>query len=970
MKTLAIWLPEAFALEDFERAIGVLSKIGAVNASINEEKQLLTIECEALLDDCLKALHAEGIHAHDAKDRSSAHEETHHDHAHCDCDHDHSHEHSHDHCHCHDHHHYEAVPMPRDLVVDAEPGVTTLYVADMCCAVEGNQAADALKKLPEVESVTFNTLNRTVSVKHRFDSPDPLLAALLKAGLKAQLPPSVKTDSASQAPTVFYIADMCCAVEGNQAVDALKKIPGVTDVSFNTMNRTVSVKHNLDDVAALLKALAEAGLEAKLVKNAEAQKKRYRFFVEDMDTEVEAGLVRKALEVLQLEELQINTQTRTVSAVMLATQKRNLLDLISSAGFKASEQKDGEVSQAHKLPWKRLGVAGAFAFASEVVEFASINEYLCMGLALIAILLSGLDTYRRGLLALKNLNFNMNALMSVAVTGAALIGHWPEAAMVMVLFEVSEAIETLSIDRAHRAIRDVLSLTPEEATFVDEEGKARKMDVADIAVGDEIRVMPGERIALDGIVVSGASSVNQSGITGESLPVEKTKGDKVYGGTLNQTGELVIQVTSDSRHGIAAKMIEAVEAANQHKAPTERFVDVFARYYTPSVFALALLTAILPPLLTGADWMQWVYRGLVLLVIACPCALVISTPVTVVSGLAVAARLGLVVKGGAYLEEARKLKWFALDKTGTITEGKPKVVEVKALGLNDENRLLEMAASLAVRSNHPVSLAIARYAREKNIEPIDVESFSTVVGAGTSGLIDGAHVEMVNVRAYAKKHSVDSEIVQAIEDLEHQGMSVVLIADFFGPMGYIAVSDTLRADSRKSIQALKDLGVTPVLLTGDNEDSARHMAQAVGIDVVRSQMLPQDKLKAIEELQKEGPIAMVGDGINDAPALARANIGFAMGRQGSDIAIDAADVALMDDDIGKLPTFIKLSRLTHNRLVQNITFALGIKAIFMILTFLGMATMWMAVFADIGTCLIVVAWGLSLLRVSGKLAKE
>ena len=484
MKTLAIWLPEAFALEDFERAIGVLSKIGAVNASINEEKQLLTIECEALLDDCLKALHAEGIHAHDAKDRSSAHEETHHDHAHCDCDHDHSHEHSHDHCHCHDHHHYEAVPMPRDLVVDAEPGVTTLYVADMCCAVEGNQAADALKKLPEVESVTFNTLNRTVSVKHRFDSPDPLLAALLKAGLKAQLPPSVKTDSASQAPTVFYIADMCCAVEGNQAVDALKKIPGVTDVSFNTMNRTVSVKHNLDDVAALLKALAEAGLEAKLVKNAEAQKKRYRFFVEDMDTEVEAGLVRKALEVLQLEELQINTQTHTVSAVMLATQKRNLLDLISSAGFKASEQKDGEVSQAHKLPWKRLGVAGAFAFASEVVEFASINEYLCMGLALIAILLSGLDTYRRGLLALKNLNFNMNALMSVAVTGAALIGHWPEAAMVMVLFEVSEAIETLSIDRAHRAIRDVLSLTPEEATFVDEEGKARKMDVADIAVGD------------------------------------------------------------------------------------------------------------------------------------------------------------------------------------------------------------------------------------------------------------------------------------------------------------------------------------------------------------------------------------------------------------------------------------------------------------------------------------------------------
>ena len=902
-----------------------------------------------------------------------------------------------------------------------------LYIQDMCCAVEGNQAVDALKDIAGVNQVTFNTLRREVHVQSDNVEIKELLAALDKVGLKAEVLETDEDESHEQAHshehhsehghcacghdhhdhdhhhehcgcghkhdhphevlempddltaeqdkglTTLYIAEMCCAVEGQQAVDALKKLQAVEEVTFNTLKRTVTVNHHLEDVRTLVDTLKAAGLSAQIppATSKPSGKRRIRFSVEGLDNDVAERLVRKSLEVLELEDLQVDLQTHRISALMPSTKKRDVIDLVAQAGFKAQEFKSGAKNEGNQLPWTRLGIAGVFALGSEIVEFGGFNEYVGITCAVIAIVLAGLDTYRRGLLALTHFNFNMNALMSVAVTGAVILGHWPEAAMVMVLFEVSEAIETLSIDRAHRAINEVLNLTPEEANVIDNQGRAQKLDVADIVVGDEIRVMPGERIALDGVVVSGQSSVNQSGITGESIPVEKSAGDEVFGGTLNQTGELVIRVTSDAKHGIAAKMLEAVEAANQNKAPTERFVDVFARYYTPSVFAAAIAVALVPPLVLGLAWTEWIYRALVLLVIACPCALVISTPVTVVSGLAVAARLGLVVKGGAYLEEARKLKFVALDKTGTITEGKPRVVAMQALNGTTSQALLEMATSLAERSNHPVSLAIARYGAENGAQLFDVEDFYTEVGAGTVGTINGTQMRLFNQKAFIKSGGfLDKETIDEITRYENEGCSVVVIGDKFGALGFLAVADTLRPQSQKAIADLKALGVTPVLITGDNNKTAQHMAKAVGIEVVRSEMMPQDKLGEIESLQKKGPVAMVGDGINDAPALARADIGFAMGRQGSDIAVDAADVALMEDDIGKIPTFVKLSRLTHNRLVQNITFALGVKFIFMILTFMGLSTMWMAVFADIGTCLIVVAWGLSLLSVTNRLKND
>ena len=767
---------------------------------------------------------------------------------------------------------------------------------------------------------------------------------------------------------ILHIAELCCAVEGDQAVRALKALPNVTAVSYNTLNRTVTVGHAYDDEGVIIETLAKAGLAATVQKD-ETGPRRVRWRVKELDCDVEAGEIRRALEGLALKESFVDPRLHVVTAVVDEEEALRVESAIRRLGYTPERIREAQkiLEEAPVIPWTKFGIAGAFALVSEACHWFEWPEWLGIGCALVAIFLAGLSTYRRGLTALVHFNFNMNALMAVAVTGAVLIGHWPEAAMVMVLFEVSEAIEALSIDRAHRAIKSLLNLTPEKARRVYPDGQTEEVEVSDILVGERIRVAPGESIALDGVVREGQSSVMQAAITGESIPVEKTVGDKVFGGTTNQTGELTIEVTSDSSHGIAAKMIQAVEAANQNKAPMERFVDVFARFYTPSVFALALLTAVLPPLFMGGEWFDWIYRGLVLLVIACPCALVISTPVTVVSGLAVAARLGLIIKGGVYLEEARKLKYVALDKTGTITEGKPEVVGIKVYGLIDEVQMTVLAASLADRSTHPISQAITRYADQQALERFHVDGFVTTPGSGTEGKINGSVIRMLSPRSFGD--DLPADIREDVERFESQGASVVLIADFFGVAGLIAVADRLREKARETIGALKAMGVEPVLITGDNAKTARHMAELAGIDAVHAEMLPQGKLDLIRAMQQEGMVAMVGDGINDAPALAQAHIGVAMAAGGSEIAVDAADVALMDDDVTKVATLMTLSKMTHDRLVQNIVMALGVKFVFMLMTFFGMATMWMAVFADIGICLIVVAWGLALLRAEKSLRR-
>jgi len=534
--------------------------------------------------------------------------------------------------------------------------------------------------------------------------------------------------------------------------------------------------------------------------------------------------------------------------------------------------------------------------------------------------------------------------------------------MVMVLFTIAELIEVKSLDRARNAIKGLLQLAPEMATVQQADGDWREMEAKAVTVDSVVRVKPGERIGLDGEIVRGRSSVNQAPITGESLPVDKVEGDAVFAGTINESGSFDYRVTAAASNTTLARIIHAVEEAQGAKAPTQRFVDQFARVYTPIVFTIAVAVAIVPPLLMGGGWYDWIYKALVLLVIACPCALVISTPVTIVSGLAAAARHGILIKGGVYLEEGRKLAWLALDKTGTITHGKPAQTEFELRAEVDVGHCRRLAASLAGRSDHPVSQAVAKAADADGIARENVEAFEALPGRGVRGLIEGKTYSLGNHRLVHELDRCGPDLEARLEALERQGKTVVMLIDDRQVLALFAVADTVKDSSRVAIAELHQLGVKTVMLTGDNPHTAEAIAQQVGIDQALGNQLPEDKLKAIEDLGTKGVVGMVGDGINDAPALARADIGFAMGAMGTDTAIETADVALMDDDLRKIPAFVRLSQDTHSVLVQNIALALSIKAVFLVLTVMGLSTMWMAVFADMGASLLVVGNGLRLLR--------
>jgi Cd2+/Zn2+-exporting ATPase len=691
------------------------------------------------------------------------------------------------------------------------------------------------------------------------------------------------------------------------------------------------------------------------------------FRIEAMDCPTEQTLIQNKLGKMSgIQKLEFNLINRVLGVWHELPSTDPIREAIGSLGMQADLIEQGADSEtaslpAPKKPWWPLALSGVLAVAAEVIHFTdAAPNWVVAIIALVAILSGGLTTYKKGWIALKNFNLNINALMSIAVTGAVLIGQWPEAAMVMFLFTVAELIEAKSLDRARNAIGGLMQLTPETAT-VQQDGQWLEVEVKQIALGSLVRVKPGERIGLDGEVVSGQSTVDQAPITGESLPVEKTVGDKVFAGTINQAGSLEYTVTAAANNSTLARIIHAVEAAQGARAPTQRFVDSFSKIYTPAVFLLALAVAVIPPLFMGAAWFDWIYRALVLLVVACPCALVISTPVSIVSGLAAAARKGILVKGGVYLEMGHKLDYLALDKTGTITHGKPVQTDYVLLKESFGEKAVAISASLAGRSDHPVSQAIATSARLD--VHLQVESFEALSGRGVKGEVEGRLYHLGNHRLVHEAGLCSPELEARLEALESQGKTVVLLFDETGPLALFAVADTVKDSSREAIAQLHALGVKTVMLTGDNPHTAKAIAAQVGIGQAQGNLLPTDKLQAIEDLYaKHHRVGMVGDGINDAPALARAEIGFAMAAAGTDTAIETADVALMDDDLRKIPAFIRLSRDTSAVLKQNIALALVIKVIFLAVTFAGVATMWMAVFADMGVSLLVVFNGLRLLR--------
>ncbi|RQW38844.1 heavy metal translocating P-type ATPase [Novosphingobium sp. LASN5T] len=686
-----------------------------------------------------------------------------------------------------------------------------------------------------------------------------------------------------------------------------------------------------------------------------------------MDCPTEEALIRKKLGAMdEVQGLEFNLMQRMLTVAYRTGALPAVQAAIRELGMDAEPVEpsgDEEPQTEAAKPWWPYAAGGLAALVAEIMHWSGLPEWTVALVAVLAVAVCGLDTYRKGWIALRHGNLNINALMSIAVTGALLIRQWPEAAMVMVLFAIAELIEAKSLDRARNAIRSLVQLAPDYAAVRQPDGSWSDQPAASVALGAIIRIKPGQRVALDGTITSGHSTLNQAAITGESMPVEKAPGDQVFAGTLNEAGSFEYEVTADAAHSTLARIIEAVESAQGARAPTQRFVDQFARIYTPAVFLVAVAVAIVPPLLLAGNWQDWIYKALVLLVIACPCALVISTPVTIVSGLAAAARRGILIKGGVYLEQGHRLAVLALDKTGTITRGKPALTDTVRFDPDNGIDNLDIATSLAARSDHPVSYAIADAGRKSGIVLLDVTDFAALPGRGVKGRIGGVEYLLGNHRLIHETGVCSLAVEAQLTQLEAQGKSVVVLTDGKQPLILLAVADTIKESSRVAIQALRDLGIETVMLTGDNARTAAAIAQLVGIDKALGDQLPEDKLQAIERYIRDGRyVGMVGDGINDAPALARADIGFAMGAAGSDTAIETADVALMDDDLNKIGRFVRISRMTRTVLVQNITLALGIKAVFLVLTVLGYGTMWMAVFADMGASLLVVANGLRLVR--------
>lgn len=588
-----------------------------------------------------------------------------------------------------------------------------------------------------------------------------------------------------------------------------------------------------------------------------------------------------------------------------------------------------------------------------------------------AILVGGYSLFKIGMKNLFKLDFDMRALMTVAIIGAAIIGEWSEGAVVVILFAISEVLERYSMDKARASIHSLMDIAPKEA-LVRRNEREFLVNVNEIEIGDIMIVKPGEKIAMDGDVVAGFSSVNQAAITGESVPADKNPGDEVFAGTLNGEGLIEVKITKLVADTTIAKIIHLVEEAQAEKAPSQAFVDRFAKYYTPVIILVAFLVAILPPLLFGANWGEWIYQGLAVLVVGCPCALVISTPVSIVTAIGNAAKNGVLIKGGVYLEEMGMLKAIAFDKTGTLTKGIPAVTDYKVLSSYDHNELLSVIAALENKSEHPLAASIVRKAESDNITFKDtvIEEFTSVTGKGIKGTVDRV-TYFIGSPKYLDgiiSTGIPSNINAEISMLQDEGKTVMAVGTASEMLALIAVADEVRESSREVISRLHELGIEKtIMLTGDNSGTAEAIGREAGVSEIESELLPEDKLSFIKELQnKYRKVAMVGDGINDAPALAAATIGVAMAGAGTDTALETADIALMADDLKKLPFTIKLSRQTLRIIKQNITFAIGVKLLALLLVIPGWLTLWIAIFADMGATLIVTLNGLRLLKVKDK----
>lgn len=666
----------------------------------------------------------------------------------------------------------------------------------------------------------------------------------------------------------------------------------------------------------------------------------------------------------------------TIDLREVPVSEQNVLSAIERTGLQAEPWTDAPDKGAEQTFLQRnqrtvlTTISGLFAAIGLIVQFVigggvhSAAPTVAIPFFCIAIFAGLVSVLPKAWRALITMRPDMNLLMSVAVVGAVGIGEWFEGATVAFLFSFSLLLESWSIGRARRAIGALMDLSPPLAHVRVASGQIDDLSPADVAIDSIVIVRPGEKVPLDGVIVQGASGVDQAPITGESVPVEKATGDEVYAGTINGDGLLEIKTSKSADDTTLARIIKMVGDASSKRAPSEQWVERFAAVYTPLVMAAAVAIFLVPPLLFQGLWSEWMYRSLVLLVIACPCALVISTPVSVVASLASAARHGVLVKGGVYIEVPAKLKAIAMDKTGTLTQGTPQVLDIVPIHDHTVEELLVRAAALEINSNHPLARAIVAEARRRNLEFETAEQFVTIQGLGATGLIAGKSYWLGSHRYLEKRGQETDPIHQQLMAMQAAGRTVVVVGNDHHVCGFIALADAIRDESRNAIQQMHAVGIEHVvMLTGDNQGTANAIAAEAGIDEVYAELLPEDKVVAVERLvAKYGQVAMIGDGVNDVPALARASLGLAMGAAGSDAAIETADIALMSDDLSKLPWLIEHSHRTIGIIRQNIGFSLAIKLMFVILTFAGYASLWAAIAADMGASLLVIVNGLRLLR--------
>ncbi|MGE7303218.1 heavy metal translocating P-type ATPase [Priestia megaterium] len=750
-----------------------------------------------------------------------------------------------------------------------------------------------------------------------------------------------------------------CAATIEKSLKTLNDIQHVA-INYNTGKLQVAAA-NESALSLIPNSVERLGFSIEPI---QSNKKMKTYMIEGMDCAACANTIVNHLKTVPaVKDVRVNFSTGKAQ-IEHDNEADDIIKEVSKAGYTATlvtSSRQPAESRHHKGKNGPIIFSGILIALGFIGSHTGIASYMTTVLYAIAMIVSGYKPAKSAYYGIKSRSLDMNVLMTVAALGAAVIGEWLEGATVVWLFALGVALQTRSIEQTRNSIRGLMDLAPSEA-WVKENGQLIKKAAEDISIGSTIVVKPGDRIPLDGEIINGESSINQAPITGESIPVDKVMGDAVYAGTINESGSLEIKVTKLVEDTTIAKIIHLVEEAQEKKAPTQAFVDKFATIYTPIVFILALFIMVIPPLFDGA-WSEWFYKGLELLVVACPCALVISTPVAIVSAIGNAAKNGVLIKGGTFLEKAGAINAIAFDKTGTLTEGKPAVSEVVSLAA-EENQLLAITKTLEDYSNHPIARAIVDYTAEKKVVSLQGSNFKILTGKGVQATIQDTVYYAGNAKLFSDLGTPLTHCWSQIEKLQNEGKTIIIVGTAKSVLGIISVADTIRHTTISALESLKQNGMQQiVMLTGDNEGTAKMIASQSRVDRYFADLLPEDKVKAIQQLQHEGyQTAMVGDGINDAPALATADLGIAMGGAGTDTAMETADIVLMADNLEKLPHTMKLSRKALAVIKQNIWFSIIVKVIALAFIFPGWLTLWIAVLSDTGAALLVILNSLRLLK--------